>query len=472
MKKKQNKVNFLASKLYIWKLADEYKIRWYEKIFLDNDFDFLDDIKSNIKKINNKNTKIDTLINKMTNFIQKISSNDKLDKKTKKLYLENALQFFWDFVWVCDLMIETEETIIENIDRFRNIEKEIDIKTMSLTKYGFDKEFCLIFDNLLKKKHKEISLIIFDQNNLKNINESFWHEIWQESIWKFWSILRDELEKYGFNYILSNYFGWDEWFLILIDLSQKKTIDFIKKIFTELKNNTYKIKNLEIKLWTCAWISHFHPQKNFSNGLLNPKLLSHITDTLLLQAKIQKNKNKSWFAYKALNVSNISKEELDKIYTNIQILPKKLKKETLESKKLIELFEIRKNQNEKIMKARTLWVKKILRYNIDIINEIIWYKIIDQISKTLYETKEKITNFLPYLIEKISENLFFALEKKYNSINLSLTEKDEIMKNTLESNDVKKFLKTNVEWAFSENIFSLEKKILSKNKTQEVVNFN
>jgi len=80
----------------------------------------------------------------------------------------------------------------------------------------------------------------------------------------------------------------------------------------------------------------------------------HITDTLVLQAKVQKNKNKSDFAYKAIDVSNFNQEQINKIYKKIQILPKKLKIQTLDKKDLKDLFEIRKKQNEKIMKARTL----------------------------------------------------------------------------------------------------------------------
>ncbi|MDD2487113.1 MAG: diguanylate cyclase [Candidatus Gracilibacteria bacterium] len=464
MKDNKNKVSFLASKTYISKLSEDYKTRGYEKIFLEKDFSFLEDLKKNIKQINERNDKIDVLFDKMTLFMQKLSTNEKLDPEVKKKFMQNSIDFFGDFIGICDSMMGTEEMIIKNIDRFRNIEKEIDTKTKSLTKHGFDREFKLIFENLMEKKHKEISVIIFDQNNLKNINECFGHEIGQESIWKFGQVLREILKVQNSKYILSNYFGGDEWFLVLIDITQGKTIEFIKKIFLELKNNTYKIKDFDIKLGSCAGISHFHPQKNMDHSLLNSKILLHITDTLLLQAKIQKNKNKSGLAYKALNISNISKDEIDKIYTNIQVLPKKLKKETLEAKKLVELFDIRKKQNEKIMKARTLGVKKILRYNIDIINEIIGHKIIDQISKTLHEAKEKITNFLPFIIEKISESIIIFLEKNHKDILIPKSEKEEIIKKILESTELKRFIRGNIDDAFSENLFNLEKKMQLKRK--------
>ena len=458
------KIQFIATKYYLSKLSEEYKLKWYEKIFLEKDFNFLEDLKTNIKKINLKNNNIDDLIDKQAHLIQKISTSD-INPKFKKYLTKYLIDIFWDFVWLCDNMAETEEMIINNIDKFRIIEKEIDIKTKSLTKHWFDNEFGHIFNNFIAKKHKEITVIIFDQNNLKNINESYWHEIWQESIWKFWNILKQELSNLNFKYILSNYFGWDEWFLVLIDANQSKSIKFIKKVFSELKSNTYKIKDFDIKLWACAWISYLNSSiKNIQNERLNQKTLLHITDTLLLQAKVQKNKNKSGLAYKFLNIADIEKEDFEKIYTNIQILPIKLKKETLDKKLLIELFEIRKKQNEKIMKARTLWVKKILRFNIDLINEVIWYKIIDHISKTLHETKEKVKNFLPFIIEKISEWIFFTIEKKYKASNLFITEKEEIIKRVIDSSELKKFIKIHLEEAFSENIFNLEKKMFIKNK--------
>jgi hypothetical protein len=87
---------------------------------------------------------------------------------------------------------------------------------------------------------------------------------------------------------------------------------------------------------------------------LNPKILIQIADTLVLQSKIQKNRNKSGNAYKAINLTSVDPEEIEKITREIQTLPKKLNKNTLDRKRLVELFEIRKKQNEKIMRSRTL----------------------------------------------------------------------------------------------------------------------
>ncbi|EKD66047.1 MAG: hypothetical protein ACD_49C00067G0033 [uncultured bacterium (gcode 4)] len=445
----KEKIQLKAAKTYLTKLAEKYKSRWYESIFLEKDFNYLSNIKNNIELINKKNRKIDDIFFKNTVFIEQISENNNIDKKTKDYLLENFIDFFWDFVDFCDIVMESEGTLIQNIDTFRKIEKEINTKTKALTKYWFDKEFSYIFNNLLEWVHSEISVIIFDQNNLKNINENYGHEIGQESIYKFWKILREELEIENFNYILSNYYGWDEWFLVLIDVDEPNIKNFINSIFLKLKNNIYKIKNFDIELWACAWITYYKLNNENKTSIFDTKLLLHITDTLLLQAKVQKSRNKSWLAYKAMDVSNMRQEEIKKIYKKIQILPIKLKKQTLDNKGLKELIKIRKKQNEKIMKARTLWVKKVLRRNIDLINEIIWQKIVDQITKAFKESKQKMIKILPQLSEKI----YKELSKNFKTIDKNDKKKKEILNKIIKSKEIKKLIKENINVLYKENIF-------------------
>lgn len=445
----REKIQLKATKMYLSKLADKYKSMWYENVFLNKKFNFLPEIKINVDLINEKNLKIENIFDKNVNFIEHLNKNNNIDVQLKSELLKNFLDFFWDFVDLLGIMIESEQMLIQNTETFRKLEREIDTKTKALTKYWFNKEFKAIFNDLHLQKINNFSVIIFDQNNLKNINENYGHEIGQESIWKFWNLLKEDLIKSWFNYILSNYYGWDEWFLILIDLSQIRTINFINKFFNRLKNDVYKIKNFDIKLWACAWITYYSLQENNDIDLFDTKLLLHITDTLLLQAKVQKNKNKSDFAYKALDVSNFKQEQINKIYKKIQILPKKIKKQTLDKKELKELFEIRKKQNEKIMKARTLWIKKILRWNIDLINERVWQKIVEQITRAFKESKQKMIKILPQLSEKIYKEIL----KKNKITEKNDKKKKEILNKIIKSSEIKKLIEENINILYKENIF-------------------
>jgi adenine deaminase len=71
----------------------------------------------------------------MTKSIQKISALKNLDPKIKKLLVEDNIFLFAEFMNFAENIIKNEDVIIQSIDRFRKIEKEIDIKTKSLTKH-------------------------------------------------------------------------------------------------------------------------------------------------------------------------------------------------------------------------------------------------------------------------------------------------------------------------------------------------
>lgn len=462
MEKDDIKLELYAAKIYLQKLSEKYKKREYEKIFLEDYFDYLEKTKDIIKKIWKQNDYLDFIVKKITNNIQKIWKIDDISGKSRKLIIEDYIFLYSKLIEFIDLTARNEDDIIETIDNFRIVEKEIDSKTKALTKYWFDNEFEKIFKSLLSRKHKEITIIIFDQNNLKTVNETYWHLIWQESIWKFWSLLKKELEKEWYKYILSNYFWWDEWFLVIIDESQKNVKNFVSKFFNILKNNIFDIKENKIKLWSCAWIVHYHPLKNEYNRLINAKKLVQIADTLVLQSKIQKNRNKSENAFKAINATNIDETDMLKLNKWIQTIPKKIKRETVDKKELTELFELRKKQNEKIMRARTLWVKKILRHNIDLINEVIWNKIIESISLTLNDIKIKTYNLIPVLTKKIINNFSQELASNPSKTLLNLDDKDIFLDKLINSQDFKRWLKNEIDLIFKDNILNINQKIMKQ----------
>lgn len=452
----ENSYEFFATKLYLSKLAEKYKSRGYEKVFLEKDYSFLQDTKDIIKSINEQNDKLDEINKNLAKNIKKISKLKLIAPNTKKSLIENSVLNFAQINHFMEDIIRNEDRIIQTIDRFRKIEKEIDIKTKALTKYWFDKEIEYVFEWLKNKIHKEITIIIFDQNNLKNINETYGHQVWQESIYKFWTILKEELSKLWIKYILSNYYGWDEWFLVMIDTNIKATNNFIKKLFNTLKAGKYSIKDLKIELSVCAWITHLHPNKNTIEESYNIKKILQLADTLVLQAKIQKNRNKWDNAYKTLNISNFQAEDFKKHVKSIQTMPKKLKKDSLDKKRLTELFEIRKAQNEKIMWARTLWIKKILRFNIDLINEIIGQKIIESLTNILFETKAKTYNLIPEITKKIIHKSYSKIQDKIWIECLGIEEKEIIFNSIINSPEIKKYIKEELDLIFENWIFNIK----------------
>lgn len=172
-KKKDIKLQFYAIKLYLSKLAEKYKNRQYEKVFLEKDFNFLEDIKEITKNIRTQNHTLDEIITGMTKSIQRMTFLERVDPVIKRILVEDTLLFFSKFMSFVEDIIKNEDRVMEAVDRFRKIEQEIDIKSRSLTRYGFDKELACALQNLKNGKHKELSLVIFDMNNLKTLNENY-----------------------------------------------------------------------------------------------------------------------------------------------------------------------------------------------------------------------------------------------------------------------------------------------------------
>lgn len=137
-------------------------------------------------------------------------------------------------------------------------------------------------------------------------------------------------------------------------------------------------------------------------------------------------------------------------------MPKKLKKDSLDKKRLTELFEIRKAQNEKIMWARTLWIKKILRFNIDLINEIIGQKIIESLTNILFDTKAKTYNLIPEITKKIIYKSYSKIQDKIWIEFLSIEEKEIIFNTIINSPEIKKYIKEELDLIFENWIFNIK----------------
>ena len=135
IKQSDIKPEFYATKLYLAKLSEKYKHRGYEKVFLENDYNYLNENKELIKNLNIQNDLLNELIYKMTKSIQHLSKMINLDPKIKKVLVEDNIMLFAKFMEFIEANIKNEDFTMGSIDRFRKIEKKIDIKTKALSKY-------------------------------------------------------------------------------------------------------------------------------------------------------------------------------------------------------------------------------------------------------------------------------------------------------------------------------------------------
>jgi GGDEF domain-containing protein len=448
----KKKMLFNLTKTFLLKLSEKYKSKWYENIFLGKDFDYLLNIDTATNSIDNFNNIIDNFTLKTVENVQKIELEANINSEYKQKLIENIISSYEDFIVLIEQIAKNEEIIIQNIEYFSKIEKEIDLKTGSLTKYWFDKEVKYIFDDLKENKYTEITVIVFDQNNLKNINETYWHNIWQESIWKFWSILTEELKLKKYNYILSNYYWWDEWFLILINVSKENSKRFIQKIFNNLKKWLFTIKNFDIEIWACAWMVYYKNSEFLEKDNIEIKKLIQIADFLVIKAKVQKNTTKSGNSFKFIDFIELSRKDFLILNKQIHLLPKKLKEETLAKKTLKELLDIRKKQNEKIIRARTLWVKKILRDNIELLTNNIHSKVIEHFSIILLNLKKETKGLLKISINKIQKDVLFLLKNYLKNLKIEKKEIKEILKQAILKKQLLKDINKKIKKIFDTNI--------------------
>lgn len=269
---------------------------------------------------------------------------------------------------------------------------KIDPKTKQHSKYWFDRALQKQFERLMEWLNKNMSIMIFDQNGLKDINETYWHDFWQSSILEIWKILEEEFWKqweekrkklpigsyfeHKDNYFISNYYWWDEWFVILIDVDFEKTKKIVQNIFKRLKNHRFKVpwkkkqQNQEIELSTCCWISYLKgtPQTRF-----NPKLLLRLADHLLLSAKSSRGNSKIWKKLKAEIFDPATIEH--KLKNQLNRKPRNLKESETRKMTLSELENLRRIWLWKLADARTILEKKITNENIELINIVMREKL-------------------------------------------------------------------------------------------------
>jgi hypothetical protein len=106
------KPEFYAAKLYLAKLSEKYKHRGYDKVFLDKDSYYLNEVKELSKNLNLQNDHLDELIYKMTKSVQHISKLTNLEPKMKKMLVEDNILLFAKFMEFVETGIKNEDLMI------------------------------------------------------------------------------------------------------------------------------------------------------------------------------------------------------------------------------------------------------------------------------------------------------------------------------------------------------------------------
>jgi len=170
-------------------------------------------------------------------------------------------------------LIQSMENIWIKIDYNRwkiwNI-KEYTKKTLSLIRSFYDKttkdsltwlwnsEFINNLINIMWEDKKDFCLIYLDLNDLKKINDIYWHEVWDIAIKKFAELLKLIFWEWS-NFIARLH--WDEFNIVSLE-SKEKIYTKLEKLDTWLDNRPIKIgKNKKIKL-NVAWWYSFSKESN------------------------------------------------------------------------------------------------------------------------------------------------------------------------------------------------------------------
>lgn len=349
--------------------------------------DFLSKIWIILNEIWNLEEKAESFDTEIVEIIKELSWKSELSNIERRLlnFATKALDFRV-------FRREIDSSLWEIINWYSKLSLKIDPKTKQHSKYWFDKALQKQFERLMEWLNKNMSIMIFDQNWLKDINETYWHDFWQSSILEIWKILEEEFRKqweekrkrlpvgsyfeHKDNYFISNYYWWDEWFVILMDIDFEQTKKIVKNIFKRLKNHRFKVpwkkkqQNQGIELSACCWISYLKgtPQIRF-----NPKLLIKLADHLLLSAKSSRWNSKIWKKLKAEIFDPATIEQ--KLKNQLNRKPRNLKESDTRNMTITELENLRKIWLWKLADARTILEKKITNENIELINIVMREKL-------------------------------------------------------------------------------------------------
>lgn len=192
-----------------------------------------------------------------------------LYKNTWKIY--NKWHFKVSNIWIPwkweDFCIKINDTIYLTWDSYNEaltIDKQIEvlISFSTILKKKYD-DFIWYKDQLtwlitrkwffnLISFHKRWSLVMLDIDHFKSVNDTYWHDKWDEVLKKVWEVLKSSIRSHD----ISCRFGWEEFVVFFPDLKVEDTL----KIVSRLKDNIEKT-NFNLPWWRkitiSAWLTEY-----------------------------------------------------------------------------------------------------------------------------------------------------------------------------------------------------------------------
>ncbi len=286
------------------------------------------------------NNDIKNTIDKLkTNFYEAIKNNENF---IKEIVIENI-------TYECTIIptVESDAAIIF----FKDITNRLKDNLTDL----YNRDYVVINKDYLEQSRNWVVVTVFDLDNLKPINDNFWHNAWDEALIKFADILKANSRS---DDIVARV-GWDEFWVIFLtncsdeeqDLIIKERID---KMREAMKNTTLSFSE-EMKLEASMWFSS-RPKKTINNPHVKT------IDELISEADDNMYNEKSW------------KKRNSFMKEFWETLKKETEKYKIPEEILLKVFELQSNfdRSKQNKESGTYWLSQISKEIWKDINESYW----------------------------------------------------------------------------------------------------
>lgn len=385
---------------------------------IDNSYsDFFDDkTVENLKEIHIKTRKeffslseswnkivddLTTYFDLLFRFILNNSQNSKINHEALKiveLIEKNVKKILWDIdennINIKNKFLEIEKVVIEE---FKRLWWEIhNSKFCRLTNLWNSNSFYEQINRIFSEK-KDFTLLLFDLNELKYINDTYWHWNWDTLLKDFWKWLINT--NIFWNETSEVYrIWWDEFAVIYFwdpELLKDK-IRLLRKYFFNNNSDIIKLWKFETKHEITFWV--WEQRTDYENINDFQKLKELADNKLYLEKKLEKirtyiKKHKiteKIFKILEVNLINAKQETIDFVYKKIFNWLSKI----ISEKILNKYNEIENN----ILKS---WKYRGEIKNIDEIKKNIEPRVIKQIEKYIDNILEKNINLICKKIENL-----------------------------------------------------------------------
>ena len=217
-------------------------------------------------------------INNSLNNARKGEYNGHFHLPLQKINEAEMIKLKRNINWLMHAFSSRENTLNSKLAKEKDSKRKFRKKSYidSLTKINnrryFDENISSIIDNSVIDE-TNISLVMIDCDNFKEINDSFGHQAGDDVLRTLGKILRDttrDSEDHPFRY------GGDEFGIILLNTPTERVTDIAEKVNQKFNNDNPYNTTLSIGIANCH---------NSLAGSINPEKLKKLADEALYQSK-------------------------------------------------------------------------------------------------------------------------------------------------------------------------------------------